>query len=106
MKQVGELAGVHASTVSRALNPDTRSMVDAESLARVMKAANTLGYRLDPVAASLRTGRSQLIGIMVPDIATNVFTPILTGAAERLSEYGYSSIVAYVGSDKIGRAHV
>ncbi|MGV2293317.1 LacI family DNA-binding transcriptional regulator [Trinickia sp. YCB016] len=99
MKQVGELAGVHASTVSRALNPDTRSMVDAESLARVMKAANTLGYRLDPVAASLRTGRSQLIGIMVPDIATNVFTPILTGAAERLSEYGYSSIVAYVGSD-------
>ena len=99
MKQVGELAGVHASTVSRALNPDTRSMVDAESLARVMKAANTLGYRLDPVAASLRTGRSQLIGIMVPDIATNVFTPIFTGAAERLSEYGYSSIVAYVGSD-------
>ncbi|WP_206997112.1 LacI family DNA-binding transcriptional regulator [Trinickia mobilis] len=99
MKQVAELAGLHVSTVSRALNPDTRSMVVPESVARVMKAADALGYRLDPVAASLRTGRSKLIGILVPDIATNVFTPILTGAAERLSEHGYSTIVAYVGSD-------
>jgi LacI family transcriptional regulator len=99
MKQVAERAGVHVSTVSRALNPETRSMVVPESVARVMKAAEELGYRLDPVAASLRTGRSKLIGILVPDIATSVFTPILTGAMERLSEHGYSVIVAYVGSD-------
>ena len=99
MKQVAELAGVHVSTVSRALNPETRSMVVPESVARVIKAANELGYRLDPVAASLRTGRSKLIGVLVPDIATSVFTPILTGATERLSEHGYSVIVAYVGSD-------
>ncbi|WP_232072328.1 LacI family DNA-binding transcriptional regulator [Paraburkholderia pallida] len=99
MKQVAERAGVHVSTVSRALNPETRSMVVPESVARVMKAAEELGYRLDPVAASLRTGRSKLVGILVPDIATNVFTPILTGATERLSEHGYSVIVAYVGGD-------
>jgi LacI family transcriptional regulator len=64
-----------------------------------MKAAQTLGYRLDPVAASLRTGRSKLVGILVPDIATSVFTPILTGATERLSARGYSVLVAYVGND-------
>jgi LacI family transcriptional regulator len=99
MKQVAELAGVHVSTVSRALNPATESMVVPEAVARVVKAAKTLGYRLDPVAASLRTGRSKLVGILVPDIATNVFTPILAGATERLSTQGYSVIVAYVGSD-------
>jgi LacI family transcriptional regulator, galactose operon repressor len=99
MKQVAELAGVHVSTVSRALNPATQSMVIPEAVARVIKAAKTLGYRLDPVAASLRTGRSKLIGILVPDIATSVFTPILTGATERLTAQGYSVIVAYVGND-------
>jgi LacI family transcriptional regulator len=99
MKQVAELAGVHVSTVSRALNPATRAMVVPEAIARVVKAATKLGYRLDPVAASLRTGRSKLVGVLVPDIATSVFTPILAGATERLSAHGYSVLVAYVGSD-------
>jgi LacI family transcriptional regulator len=100
MKQVAESAGVHVSTVSRALNPATEAMVVPEAVARVVKAAKSLGYRIDPVAASLRTGRSRLVGILVPDVATNVFAPILTGATERLSALGYSAIVGYVGSDK------
>ncbi len=99
MKQVAELAGVHVSTVSRALNPATRSVVLPEAVTRVMKAASKLGYRLDPVAASLRTGRSKLIGILIPQIATSVFTPILAGATERLAAHGYSAIVAYIGTE-------
>jgi LacI family transcriptional regulator len=99
MKQVAEEAGVHASTVSRALNPATRPMVVPSQVERVLRAAKKLGYRLDPVAASLRTGRSKLVGIVVPDIATSVFTPILAGATERLSSAGYSVLVAYVGND-------
>jgi LacI family transcriptional regulator len=99
MKQVAELAGVHASTVSRALNPATRSVVVPDLVARVMKAANKLGYRLDPVAASLRTGRSKLVGILVPQIATSVFTPILAGATERLAAHGYFSIIGYLDTD-------
>jgi LacI family transcriptional regulator len=99
MKQVAEAAGVHVSTVSRALNPATSSMVVPSVASRVLKAAKTLGYRVDPVAASLRTGRSQLVGMLIPDIATNVFAPILSGAIERLSNSGYSVLVAYVSSD-------
>jgi LacI family transcriptional regulator len=99
MKQVAELAGVHVSTVSRALNPATEGMVVPEAVAKVVKAAQQLGYRLDPVAASLRTGRSRLVGIVLPDVATNVFAPILTGATEQLSALGYSTIVGYVNND-------
>jgi LacI family transcriptional regulator len=99
MKQVAEAAGVHVSTVSRALNPATCSMVVPSVAGRVLKAAKTLGYRVDPVAASLRTGRSHLVGMLIPDIATNVFAPILSGAIERLSSAGYSVLVAYVSSD-------
>jgi len=99
LKQVAAAAGVHASTVSRALNPSTRSMVAPAVVVRVMKAAAHLSYRPDPVAASLRTGRSKLVGILVPDIANTVFAPILSGASERLSAQGYSVIVADVGND-------
>jgi LacI family transcriptional regulator, galactose operon repressor len=99
MKQVAALAGVHVSTVSRALNPLTQSMVVPEAVAKVVKAAQKLGYRLDPVAASLRTGRSRIVGVLLPDISTSVFGPILAGATEQLSARGYSAIVGYVARE-------
>src|SRR5882757_4797168 len=100
LKEVAELGGVHASTVSRALNPGTRSMVMPAVVERILKAARKLGYQPDPVAASLRTGRSSLVGILVPDIANTVFAPILSGATERLDEHGYSVIVSDVGNEQ------
>ncbi|MBR0869448.1 LacI family DNA-binding transcriptional regulator [Bradyrhizobium tropiciagri] len=100
LKEVAELSGVHASTVSRALNPATRSMVMPAVVERILKAAKKLGYQPDPVAASLRTGRSSLVGILVPDIANTVFAPILSGATERLDEQGYSVIVSDVGNEQ------
>ncbi|TCR70462.1 LacI family transcriptional regulator [Bosea sp. BK604] len=100
LKQVAERAGVHASTVSRALNAATRSMVAEDVVARVEKAAAQMGYRRDPVAASLRTGRSKLVGVLVPDIVNPVFGPILSGVSELFASQGYSVIVADVGNDE------
>ena len=99
LKQVAEQAGVHVSTASRALNADTRSMVVSAVAERVIATANQLGYRADPVAASLRTGRSKLVGILAPDISNTVFGSILSGASERLAATGYTVIVADVGND-------
>ncbi|MGX1791174.1 LacI family DNA-binding transcriptional regulator [Bosea sp. NPDC055332] len=100
LKQVAERAGVHASTVSRALNADTRSMVVADVVARVEKAALELGYRRDPVAASLRTGRSKLIGVLVPDIVNPVFGPIVSGVSEVFAAQGFAVIIADAGNDE------
>jgi len=99
LKQVAEAAGVHASTVSRALNPATRSMVVPEVVERVLATATALGYRPNLMAAGLRTGRSHLIGALVPDIANTVFSPILSGASDRLASDGYSIVVADVGTN-------
>ena len=100
LKLVADQAGVHASTASRALNPMTRAMVLPAVAQKVLDVARELGYRPDPVAASLRTGRSKLVAILVPDISNSVFAPILSGASERLATDGYTVIVADVGSDK------
>jgi LacI family transcriptional regulator len=93
IKDVAEAAGVHYSTVSRALNPRTEGRVDESLVARVKAAATRLGYRQDAVAASLRTGRSRLIGVVLPDVSNLVFAPILGGVEESLDTAGYRALV-------------
>ncbi|WP_029006340.1 LacI family DNA-binding transcriptional regulator [Azorhizobium doebereinerae] len=100
LKRLADATGVHPSTVSRALNEKTRHLVASDVAERILAAAQTLGYRPNRLAASLRTGQSRLIGVILPDIANPVFAPILGGITEVLSEQGYSPVVADAGNDR------
>lgn len=99
LRSVARAAGVHASTVSRALNDGTRHLVAADVAERIREVAAELGYRSNPLAASLRTRRSRTVGVLVPDIANPVFGPILSGIEAVLAESGYLAFVANAGSD-------
>ncbi len=99
LKQIAEATGVHTSTVSRALDPQKRHLVAGDVAEKIISLAQSLGYQPNRLAASLRTGRSQLIGVILPDIANPVFAPILGGIAEALAAEGYSPIVADAGND-------
>lgn len=99
LQSVADAAGVHRSTASRALNPAAAHLVAPEVAERVQAAARRLGYRRDVLAAGLRTKRSRLVGIAVPDMANLVFAPILSGIEETLSANGYSALIANVGTD-------
>jgi LacI family transcriptional regulator len=99
LRSVAERAQVHPSTVSRALDPARRHLIADAVVARVETVARELGYRRNPIAAGLRTRRSKLVGVLVPDIANPVFSPIISGLGEALATDGYSTIVADVGSD-------
>lgn len=94
IKDVAREVGVHPSTVSRALDPARRARLGEPVVQRVLEAAERLGYRPDTVAASLRSGRSKLIGIIVPDIANPVFSPIISGLERAMASRGYALIVA------------
>ena len=65
LKRLADALGVHASTVSRALDPRRRTLVAPDVAEKIRAAADRLGYRPDPIAASLRTRRSRLIGVLV-----------------------------------------
>ncbi len=106
MKQVAEAAGVHFSTVSRVLSPRTRDMVRPEVVARVLEVATGLGYRTNTLASSLRTRRSRVVGVVVPDIASLLFPPILEGIESTLLEHGYMTILANTANDAERHAHV
>lgn len=99
LKDVATTAGVHPSTVSRALDPARRHLIADDVAERISRIAERIGYRPDRLAASLRTGRSRLVGVLVPDIANPVFSPIISGLSEALGAAGYSTIVADVGAD-------
>jgi LacI family transcriptional regulator len=98
IKEIAEATGVHPSTVSRALDPKKRHLVADDVVKRIAMQAETLGYQPNRLAASLRLGRSHLIGVLLPDIANPVFAPILGGITEALSAEGYSPIVADAGN--------
>lgn len=99
LRWLADEVGVHPSTVSRALDPTKRHLVADDVAEKITAAARRLGYRPNPVAASLRTSRSTLVGVLVPDITNPVFSPIISGIAEMLGAEGYSTIIADAGSD-------
>ena len=98
INDVAEAAGVHASTVSRALNAATRHLISAEIVQKVEAVAGQLGYARNEIASSLRTRRSMMVGVLVPDITNPVFPPMVRGIEDALG-VGYTVIVANTDND-------
>lgn len=99
IKDVAREAGVHVSTVSRALSPNGRASLSAEVVARVRKTADAMGYRPNRVAAGLRTNRTMSVGIVIPDITNTLFPPIVRGVESVLESAGYASILVNTDND-------
>jgi len=94
LKDVAREAGVHTSTASRALNDLTRSVVNRETLERVLEAAHRLGYAPHPLARGLRTNQTMTAGIVIPDVENPLFGQIIAGVESALGEDGYSLLIA------------
>jgi LacI family transcriptional regulator len=99
LADVARMAGVHASTASRALNPRTRSMIRPAVVETVLAAAAKLGYRPDALAASLRTRRSSTVGVLIPDLTNPLFAAIVRGIEDALDAAGYTAILGNSDND-------
>ena len=99
LRDVAEMAGVHAATASRALNPRTRRLVNADTAKRVLRAAESLGYQPNPIARSLKTARSNTIGLVIPDLTNPLFPPIVRGIEDVLGPAGFSAWIVNTDND-------
>ncbi len=99
LRDVAEAAGVHAATASRALNPATRGLVNADTARRVIKVAESLGYRPNPMARGLKTAKSGTVGLVIPDLTNPLFPPIVRGIEEVLEPAGYSGLIVNTDND-------
>jgi LacI family transcriptional regulator len=89
---LAEQLGVHVSTVSRALS-DHPVGVGSATIDRVRALADELGYRSNVAARSLRTGRTRMIGVMVPRLTDVVLATIYDGIDQTATAAGYNTVV-------------
>lgn len=83
--------GVSASTVSRALKQSPRISIATRNAVR--KLAEKYNYLPNTMASSLRNGRGNTVGVVVPNIHRSFFSNIIGGMEEVLSEAGYNLMI-------------
>ena len=88
---VASEAGVSKSLVSLAVRGDPG--VRSETRARILDAADRLGYRSNPWARSLVRGRSQMIGVLVDDLRSGYHTDVVHGVEDAADANGLAVVI-------------
>jgi len=100
LRDVAREAGVHVSTVSRVLNDQAAAgRITPDTEERIKEVARKLGYRRNTIARALRTGRTLVVGMVVPDVANLYQAEITRGAGDILYTDGFSLILASTDDD-------
>lgn len=97
---IAEKLNVTASTVSRALNNSPR--ISEVTKKAVLKAAKQMNYQPNNIAAALRNGKSNIIGIIVPTADRAFFASVIRGIEEVANTFNYKVIItqSYDNYDK------
>lgn len=88
---VAEHAGVSKSTAARALAG--ASNISDDTRDKVLKAAAATGYERNHLAVGMRSGRSGMLGIVIPDITNPFWADVARGAQDRAAKDGMSLLV-------------
>src|SRR5512144_424048 len=88
IKDVAARAHCSPATISRALN--NHASVTEATRARVLRAAQALGYHPDGVAKSLRARRTFSLGLIVRDISNPNFSMLCAAVASQAADHGYT----------------
>jgi len=92
LNDIAATLGVSAATVSNALLGKGR--VSAETAERIRERAAELGYVPGHAGRALRTGRTSVLGLVLPDIANPLFPQIAQGIEAAASRAGYGVLIA------------
>ena len=88
IKDVARVANVSTATVSKFINGTQKFTEVTEE--RLRQAIAELGYRTDPLARSMITGRTKTVAVVILDIRNPHFTGIVKGANRKAMEHGYN----------------
>ena len=92
IKDIAKRTGVSHSTVSRALRGDP--LISFATAKRIQQAAAEMAYLPSAAARSLKTNRSQVLGVIVSSIDDPFFSEIVFGIEEAAQEAGYRLFIA------------
>ncbi|SET20321.1 LacI family DNA-binding transcriptional regulator [Paracoccus homiensis] len=104
LADVAEAANVSPITVSRALrSPDK---VSPKARDRIERAIAQLGYVPNPAARALASGRTDVIGVIIPSVSNNVFAEVMRGMYDALSGSGLTVQLATTGYSPLAEEHL
>jgi LacI family transcriptional regulator len=92
MKDIARDLGVSVVTVSKVLR--NHSDISAPTRKRVLQRMKEVNYQPNPAARTLVTGRTNLIGLIVPDLVHPFFAQVAKGISAKLSAQEYSLIIS------------
>jgi LacI family transcriptional regulator len=98
MKDIARDLGVSVITVSKALRD--HSDISAATRARVLKRVKELNYKPNYAARALVTGRSNMIGLVVPDLVHSFYSEIGNGLGGVLRKAGYNLVISSSEEDQ------
>ncbi len=92
IKDIARDLGISPSTVSRALkdHPD----ISKETKKQVNELASKLNYKPNIIALSLRSQRSNVIGVIIPEIVHYFFSSVISGMEDVAIAHGYSMMIS------------
>src|ERR1017187_2256238 len=97
MKDIANTAGVSLGTVSHVLN--NTANVRAALRKRVMEAVQAVGYQPSQLARGLRRVKTNVIGMVIPDITNPFFPAVVRGAEDVAFSNGYRLILCNTDND-------
>lgn len=98
MQDVARRAAVSVKTVSRVVNEHPH--ISPDKRARVLAVIDELGYQLNPAARTLRTGRSGVIGLGLPDLREPYYAELAHAVLEQAGRRGLTVLVDPTGGDR------
>lgn len=98
LHDVAQLAGVSIKTVSNVVNDYPH--VRATTRERVQAAIDQLGYRPNLSARSLRSGRSGVIGLVLPELSLSYFAELADAVITQAESHGLVVIIERTGADR------
>jgi DNA-binding LacI/PurR family transcriptional regulator len=94
LSDVAALAGVSVSAASRVLSAAPNARVSATTRARVREAAAQLDYRPNFAARALKSQRTHVVALVVPDVTNAIFADLLRGVEDAAARLGYTVLLA------------
>lgn len=97
IKELARRLRLSVSTVSRALSGDKN--IRRETREDVLRLARELGYSRNPVAVNLKSGRTNTVGVIVPEMVTPFAATVIDGIQRELYPRGLKVIIAQSGEN-------
>jgi LacI family transcriptional regulator len=105
LRSIADDLGLHVSTVARVLNGmrEGERAASGATAERIRQRASEVNYRQNPHAASLRTKRTNLVGVLVPRLSDVVLATVYEGIESAAAERGLTAFVANTQDEPAGQ---